>query len=61
MRLAPGEQVDCTMGGCGGLDAGHNGYGDDLDCSKTIMAPASHTVNLIFTHCPGPLGAVKRP
>eukprot|EP01051_Picozoa_sp_SAG22_P022965 SAG22_NODE_5722_length_965_cov_0.976905_1_plen_180_part_00 len=45
------EQVDCTQGGCGGLDTGHNGYSDNLDCTKTITAPnANQVVALVFTH-----------
>lgn len=31
--------MDCTTGACSGLDTGHNGYGDNLDCAKTIVAP----------------------
>lgn len=41
--------IDCTQGGCGGLDTGSNGYGDNLDCGKTIEAPAGFTIELTFT------------
>lgn len=50
--------VDCTTGACNGLDAScfggvcahANGYGDYLDCSKTISAPSGQTIRLIFSY-----------
>lgn len=44
------ETIDCSQGGCGGLDAGHNGYSDNLDCTKTITGGANQVVSLVFTH-----------
>jgi hypothetical protein len=38
------------QGGCGGLDTGSNGYGDNLDCGKALVAPAGWTIELTFTH-----------
>ena len=31
-------------------DSGQNGYGDGLNCAKTIQAPAGNTIELTFTH-----------
>ena len=48
------------QGGCNGADTGHNGYGDNLHCVKTIQAPAGNTIELTFTHLviePPPIGA----
>lgn len=47
---ATDETIDCTQGGCNGADTGHNGYGDNLDCTKTIQAPANTLVSLDFSH-----------
>ena len=38
------------QGVCNQADRGGNGYGDNLSCSKTIVAPAGSTVELTFTH-----------
>ena len=57
-----GETIDCTQGGCNGLDTGHNGYGDNLDCGKHIQAPEGSVVALTISYialeqanaCPSP-------
>ena len=41
--------VDCTLSDCSGHGASLNGYGDNLDCSKTITAPENFVVSLLFT------------
>jgi hypothetical protein len=53
--------VDCTQGGCSGLDTGSNGYGDNLDCMKTIQAPPGTVIELTIAPialemdpCPAP-------
>ena len=38
------------QGVCNGADTGHNGYGDNLACGKTIQAPQGSQVELTFTH-----------
>ena len=56
------ETVGCTQGGCNGLDTGHNGYGDNLDCGKHIQAPEGSVVALTISYialeqanaCPSP-------
>jgi hypothetical protein len=45
-QTGPDHAVDCTAGGCSGLDTGSNGYGDNLDCTKTISAPIGSTIAL---------------
>jgi hypothetical protein len=51
----PGDQIDCTLQlcSCGASNAQggdcENGYGDNLDCGKTIQAPKGQTVSLVFT------------
>lgn len=45
-QTGPNSAVDCTAGGCGGLDTGSNGYGDNLDCTKTIQAPVGTVIGL---------------
>ncbi len=47
---ATDEAIDCTLGGCNGADTGSNGYGDNLDCTKTIQAPADSLITLDFSH-----------
>jgi hypothetical protein len=47
---ATDEAIDCTQGGCNGADTGANGYGDNLDCTKTIQAPADTLITLDFSH-----------
>ena len=46
--------VDCTSSGSpcrnGGAGAAANGYGDNLDCSKTITAPVGKVVSLTFSY-----------
>ena len=45
-----GETIDCTQGGCNGLDTGHNGYGDNLDCGKHIQAPIGSVIELTVVY-----------
>ena len=45
-QTGPDRAVDCTEGGCSGLDTGSNGYGDNLDCMKTIQAPQGSVIEL---------------
>jgi hypothetical protein len=68
-----GSSVDCTTGVCDGLDATclggvcthQNGYGDNLDCGKQVVAPVGNNIRFIFSSltleqhptCPGPDGA----
>lgn len=60
-QTGPDRAVDCTQGGCSGLDTGANGYGDNLDCMKTIQAPQGTVIELTFAQlalehdgCPEP-------
>jgi hypothetical protein len=50
--------VDCTTGACNGPDGscfgglcvhGTNGYGDNLDCGKQLVAPLGSTIMLTFS------------
>ena len=46
----PSSEVDCTgdgRGACNGAD-GDRGYGDNLDCSVRVHAPAGHTISFDF-------------
>ena len=47
-QTGPDRAVDCTQGGCSGYDTGSNGYGDNLDCMKTIQAPQGNVIELTF-------------
>eukprot|EP01043_Picozoa_sp_COSAG02_P006319 COSAG02_NODE_179_length_31090_cov_49.813785_10_plen_192_part_00 len=60
-QTGPDRAVDCTQGGCSGYDTGSNGYGDNLDCMKTIQAPQGTVVELTIAQlalehdgCPEP-------
>ena len=44
------DRVDCSQGACSGVDTGGNGYADNLDCHKTIVAPPGNTISLTFSH-----------
>ena len=46
----PSSEIDCTgdgRGACNGAD-GDRGYGDNLDCSVRVHAPAGHTISFDF-------------
>jgi hypothetical protein len=60
-QTGPDHAVDCSQGGCSGLDTGANGYGDNLDCMKTIQAPVGTVIEVTIAQialehdgCPEP-------
>ena len=50
VRAPPAQFSDVDPCAACQADSGHNGYGDELHCGKTIQAPPGDTIELTFVH-----------